>query len=324
MKAIIYTNYGSADNLQLQDVPKPIPKDNEVLIKVRASSINSWDWDMLRGKPFITRVIGGLFKPKHKILGADVAGTVAETGKHVKDFKIGDEVYGDIAGVGFGCFAEYVSAPENLLALKATEMSFEQAAALPQAGFLALQGLRFKTTLKQGDTLLINGAGGSVGTLALQYAKSLGVEVTCVDHADKLERLRSLGADYVIDFQKVDYTDTGIQYDYILDAVADRSISAYKRALKPGGTFSMIGGSTGLLLRLMLTGWLYKAVSGKTLGIMGYRPNRIDLEELNTLFDNGTVIPVIDSAYPLQNTSDAFRHFGSAKFFGKIVINDFA
>lgn len=322
MKAVVYTKYGSPAVLQLQEIEKPIPKENEVLVKVYAASVNSWDWDLLKGKPFLVRIIGGLFKPRHKILGADIAGTVEAIGNDVKDFKPDDEVFGDIAGSGFGGFAEYVAVPEKLLAKKSQVMSFEQAASLPQAGLLALQGLRYKGTIKQGDEVLINGAGGGVGTIGLQYAKLLGAVVTCVDKAEKFDMLRSLGADYLIDYTKEDYTRNGKQYDRILDVIAHRSVSDYKRALKPHGIFAMIGGSMGgLLLQLMFIWPILSRFSNKKLGIMGYRPTRKDLEYLNQLFEEGKLIPVIDRTYPLQEVPAAFQYFSEGNIKGKIIIN---
>lgn len=321
MKAIVYHSYGSPDNLRLTEEPQPVPKDNEVLVKVHAASINSWDWDLVKGEPFLVRVIGGLRHPTNKILGADIAGVVAAIGKDVKDFSIGDEVFGDIAGSGFGGFAEYVSVPAKLLAPKSPAMTFEQSAALPQAGLLALQGLRYKRPVQTGQQVLINGAGGAVGTLALQYLKSIGAEVTCVDSTDKLDMLRAMGADHVIDYTREDYTGIGKQYDYILDVIAHRTLADYKDALKPGGVFSMIGGSMkGLFLRMMFSGMKPYKPTGKNLGIMGYRVDRKGLEELNSLFEEGKMIPVIDRVYPLSEVPDAFRYFGSGRVKGKIII----
>lgn len=320
MKAIVYYRYGSPDVLQVQDVPKPVPTKDEVLVKVHAASINSWDWDLVKGNHLLLRLLGGLTKPRHKVLGADVAGRVEAAGSDVTQFKPGDEVFGDIAGSGFGGFAKYVCVPEKLLAKKSRHMSFEQAAALPQAGLLALQGLRYKGTIEAGQKVLINGAGGGVGTLALQYAKLCGAEVTCVDKEEKFEMLRSLGADHFIDYTKEDYTRNGQQYDRILDVIAHRMVADYKRALKPGGVFAMIGGSMGgLLLKLMLLGPLL-STGGKKLGIMGYRPTRKDLDELTALFESGKVIPVIDKVYPLAETAEAFRYFGTGNVKGKVVI----
>lgn len=322
MKAVVYTRYGTPDNLQISEVPKPSPKENEVLVKVYASSINSWDWDMLKGKPFLVRLIGGLFKPKNKILGADIAGVIEAVGSKVTVFKSGDEVFGDIAGAGFGGFAEYVAVPAKLLARKSPAMSFEQAAALPQAGLLALQGLRYKKPLEQGQHLLINGAGGGVGPIALQYAKSIGAQVTCVDKEEKFDMLRSFGADYLVDYRKEDYTKTGQQYDYILDVIAHKRTSDYKRALNRNGVFAMIGGSMGgLLVQMMLVQPILSKLSRKKLGIMGYRVNKPGLDELSSLFEAGKITPVIDKVFPLERTADAFRYFEEGNFKGKIVIS---
>jgi NADPH:quinone reductase-like Zn-dependent oxidoreductase len=323
MKAIVYTKYGSPDVLQLKEVEKPATKENEVLIKVVASSVNEWDNGLISGKGLLTRLLGGLFKPKNKILGADVAGVIEAVGNNIKDFKPGDEVFGDIAGAGFGAFAEYVSAPEKMLAKKSPEMSFEQAAALPQAGLLAMQGLRYKKPLLAGQHLLINGAGGGVGPIALQYAKSIGATVTCVDREEKFNMLRSLGADELIDYRKTDYTKTGIQYDYILDVTARRSVSDYKRALKPGGVFAMIGGSMGgLLFQMMVLQPFLSKYRKKKLGIMGYHVSKEGLDELSKLFDDGKISPVIDRSFPLAATADAFRYYQQGIFTGKIIISN--
>ena len=322
MKAIVYTEYGTPDNFQLKEVDKPAIKENEVLLKVYASSINSWDWDLLKGKPFLVRLIGGLFKPKNKILGADVAGVIEAVGSRVTDFKTGDEVFGDIAGRGFGGFAEYAAVPQKLLVKKPASMSFEQATALPQAGLLALQGLRYKKPLQQGQYLLINGAGGGVGPIALQYAKSIGAHITCVDKKEKFDMLRSLGADELLDYRDADYTQTGKQYDYILDVIAHNSAADYKRALKPGGVFAMIGGSMGgLLFQMMLLQPLFSAFRNKKLGIMGYRVSQEGLNELSLLFEENKITPIIDKVFPLEETADAFRYFGEGNFKGKIVIS---
>lgn len=322
MKAITYTHYGSPANLELSEVNKPVPKAGEVLVKVRAASINSWDWDLVRGKPALVRLFGGLSKPKSPILGADVAGVVEEVGLNTKDFTVGDEVFGDVAEAGFGCFAEYVSVPEKLLSKKPAPLSFEQAAALPQAGLLAMQGLRFGNGVKQGQELLINGAGGGVGTIALQLARSIGAKVTCVDLPEKFDLLHSLGAAECIDYTITDYTRTGKTYDFILDVTAHRSIYDYRRALKPGGTFSMIGGAMGggLLLSLVFFGsWIGRA-SGKKLGLMGYRPNRKDLDYLAGLCTEGRLRCVIDQTYPLERTREAFEYFATGKVRGKLVV----
>jgi NADPH:quinone reductase-like Zn-dependent oxidoreductase len=322
MKAIVYTQYGSPDVLHLKDVAKPVPKKNEVLVKVHAASINSWDWDLLLGKQTLLRIIGGISKPKHQVLGADIAGTIEAVGDEAGPFAVGDEVIGDIAGRGFGGFAEYVAVPVKLLTIKSPQMTFEEAAAIPQAGLLALQGLLYKGTIAPGQHVLINGAGGGVGTLALQYAKHMGAEVTCVDLTEKFDLLRSLGADHLVDYTQEDYTGSGILYDRVLDVIAHRKASDYRRVLKPNGVFAMIGGSMGsLLLRMMVTEPLLSKFRSKKLGIMGYRPNREDLDYLNRLFEEGKVKPVIDRCYPLSETADAFRYFGTGKVRGKIIIS---
>lgn len=321
MKAIWYSKYGTPDILQLKETDKPVPKENEVLIRVFASSINEWDCGLIGGKGFLTRLLGGLFKPQNKILGADVAGVIEAVGSNIKKFKPGDEVFGDIAGAGFGAFAEYVCAPEKLLAKKSPTMSFEQAAALPQAGLLAMQGLRYKKPLQAGQHLLINGAGGGVGPVALQYAKSIGAGVTCVDKEEKFDMLRSYGADELIDYRKTDYTKTGNRYDYILDVTARRSVRDYKRALKPGGVFAMIGGSMGwLIVQMMLIQPLLSKFRSKKLGIMGYRVSSEGIAELSRLFDEGKITPVIDRYFSLAETAGAFRYYMQGNFKGKIVI----
>lgn len=323
MKAIVYTKYGTPEVLQLKEVDKPVPKENEVLIKIVASSVNEWDNGLISGKGLLTRILGGLFKPKNKILGADIAGVVEAAGSNIKNFKPGDEVFGDIAGAGFGAFAEYVCAPEKMLAKKSPKMSFEQAASFPQAGLLAMQGLRYKKPLRAHQHLLINGAGGGVGPIALQYAKSIGAMVTCVDREEKFEILRSLGADELIDYRKTDYTKTGIQYDYILEVTARRSVRDYKRALKPGGVFAMIGGSMGwLIVQMMLIQPLLSKFSNKKLGIMGYHVNSDGLTELSRLFEEGKISPIIDKRFPLAASADAFRYYQQGTFTGKIVISN--
>ncbi|UCH88921.1 MAG: NAD(P)-dependent alcohol dehydrogenase [Thermoplasmata archaeon] len=318
MKAVVFTKYGPPDVLSYEEVEKPVPGDNDVLVKVHAACINDWDWGNLRGKPFINRMIFGLFRPKRSnILGCDMAGRVEKVGANVKKFKEGDEVFGDLSNSGFATFAEYVSAPENALVPKSPSMTFKQAAALPQAGALAVQGLRDKGQVKKGQRVLINGAGGGVGTLGVQIAKLAGAEVTCVDAKEKLDLLTSLGADHVIDYKKVDYTKTGKQYDLILDNVVTRSMFSYKRTLRPGGRLLMIGGDIPRIIRIALTAPL---ISGrKKLGILGLRPN-VGLDYLNELFEAGKLKIMIDRTYKLKEVPEAFRFFGTAKHKGKIVI----
>ncbi len=244
---------------------------------------------------------------------------VESAGNKTSKFRPGDRVFADTSPAGFGAFAEYAAVPERLLARMPEKMTFEQAAALPQAGVLALQGLRFKGEVKKGQHILINGAGGGVGTLALQMAKKMGAKVTCVDSAGKLDALKALGADHVIDHRETDYTRTGNRYDKILDMVAHRSHADYRRALKPGGVFAMIGGRPGLILQMAFLGPLFS--SGKKLGLMPHRPNSDDLDHLGQLLAQGDLTPVIDSTFPLTQTANAMDHFSKGGFIGKIVIN---
>jgi NADPH:quinone reductase-like Zn-dependent oxidoreductase len=321
MKAIVYTKYGLPDVLLLKEVEKPVPEDNEVLIKVHAASVNSWDWDLLRGKPFANRLMFGLLKPKIKILGVDVAGRVESIGGNVKQFQPGDEVFGDISGCGWGGFAQYVCARETALALKPAGMTFGQAAAVPQAAVLALQGLRYKGQIQPGQKVLINGAGGGAGTFAVQIAKFFGAEVTGVDSTRKLEMMRSIGADHVIDYTKEDFIKNGRHYDLILDVVTYRSIFDYKRALSPKGIYVMLGGgSWARVFQAMFLGPLISTAGSKKMGVLMHKPNTSDLGFMKELFEAGKVIPVIDRRYPLNEVPEALRYFGEGHAKGKVVI----
>jgi NADPH:quinone reductase-like Zn-dependent oxidoreductase len=319
MKAIVYTKYGPADVLQIKKVEKPVPGDNEVLIKVHAASVNSWDWDLLRGKPYLFRLLFGIFRPKHKILGADVAGVVEAVGKGVKKFKPGDEVFGDLCECGWGGFAEFVCAHENSLAVKPESMTFEQAAAIPQAAVMALQGIRDYGKVQPGQKVLINGAGGGVGTFAVQMAKYFGAEVTGVDSRDKLDMLRSIGADQVIDYKEQDFTKNGQHYDLVIDVVANRPIFAYLRSLNPGGIFIMVGGSVASILQAIFLGALISLVGSKKMGILVHNPNK-DLADIKKLFESSKVIPVIDRRFPLIETAQALRYLGEGHVRGKVII----
>lgn len=320
MKAIVYERYGSADVLQLTEVTKPVPKDGEVLVKVHAASVNSWDWDLLRGVPLVNRLMAGILKPKRiQILGCDIAGRVEAVGKDANKFQTGDEVFGDLSRCGWGGFAEYVSVPQKALSAKPACLTFEQAAAVPQAGLLALQGLCDKGHLRSGQNVLINGAGGGVGTFAIQIAKTSGAAVTGVDRADKLEMMRSLGADHVIDYTKEDFTRNGQQYDLILDIMGYHSIFDYRRALAPGGTYVMVGGSSALANRVIFPGLLLSLTGDKKLGLLLHKPNR-DLDLLTKLLEAGQVVPVIDRCYPLEEAAEALRYLGEGHAKGKVVI----
>jgi NADPH:quinone reductase-like Zn-dependent oxidoreductase len=319
MKAIVYEQYGPPDVLELKEVEKPIPKDNEVLVKVHAASVNDWDWGLLRGTPFMNRLFFGLLRPKIKILGSDIAGRVEAVGMNVKRFQSGDEVFGDLSACGFGGFAEYVCASENALVLKQTSMTFEEAAAEPQAAVLALQGLRGKGQIQPGQRVLINGAGGGAGTFAVQIAKSFGAEVTGVDSTRKLDIMRSIGADHVIDYIQEDFTKSGQRYDWILDFAAHHSIFDYYRALSPGGIYVMVGGSTARLFQALFLAPLISMTTSKKMRILMHKANK-DLDFMKELFKAGKVKPVIDKCYTLSEVAEALRYFGKGHARGKVVI----
>ena len=321
MKAIVYRKFGSTDELKLEEVPKPVPKENEVLIKVKTASVNSWDYDLVIGRPYVYRLLFGFFRPRYNIIGIDVAGTVEAVGKNIKRFEVGDEVFGDISASGFGAFAEYACAPEHLIAHKLKEMSFEEAAAIPHAGVLALQGLRMNGKVTPGQKVLINGAGGGVGTIGLQLAKKWGAEVTCVDKGNKLEMLRTLGADYVIDYTKEDFTDSGKLYDLIIDPVAKRPIKHYARALRRNGSFVLIGGSISTIFQVFTMGRMMGKRTGKKIGFLPHQPNAEDLKYFNDFYQSGIVKPVIDRSFELYETARAVQYLGDGKSMGKLVIN---
>ena len=317
MKAIVYTKYGGPGVLQIKDVEKPFPMDDEVLIKVHAVSINDWDMGLLYGD-FINRMLNGLRKPKRTILGSDIAGRIEAVGKNTSKFKIGDEVYGDLSG-RWGGFAEYVCAPEKALALKPAAMSFEEAASIPQAAMLAVQGLIDKGKIHAGQKLLINGAGGGVGTFGVQIAKLYDIEITGVDSTVKLDMLRSMGFDHVIDYTKEDFTKNGQRYDLILDAKTNRSMFDYTRALAPNGVYVTVGGSISRLLQALLLGPLISLINKKHIRIVSLKTNK-DLIFMNELFEAGKIKPVIEGPYNLGEFREAFRIFDNAEHKGKIVI----
>jgi NADPH:quinone reductase-like Zn-dependent oxidoreductase len=319
LKAIVYHKYGSPDVLELREAQEPTPDDDEVLVKVHAASVNDWDWGLLRGKPFSNRLLFGLLKPKNQILGSDIAGRVEAVGKNVNQFQPGDEVFGDLSGCGWGGFAEYVCARDTALVLKPPSLTFDEAAAVPQAALLALQGLRKKGQIQPGQNVLINGAGGGAGTFAVQIAKSLGAEVTGVDSTSKLDMMRSIGADHVIDYTQEDFTRNGQRYDLILDAAAYHSFFDYKRALSPKGTYVVVGGSTARILQVVILGSLMSIIGNKALGMLAHKPNK-GLALMKELLEAGTVVPVIDRRYPLSEVAEALRYFGKGQAQGKLVI----
>jgi NADPH:quinone reductase-like Zn-dependent oxidoreductase len=295
-----------------------IPTDDEVLIKIHAVSINGSDREGLIGKPLYAR-IGGLRRPGYPILGSDIAGRVEQAGKNITQFKLGDEVFGEIPGY-HGGFAEYACAPEHTLARKPAGLTFEQAAAIPQGGVIALQGIREKGQVQPGQQVLINGAGGSAGSFAIQLAKLYGAEVTGVDNTGKLDFLRSLGADHVIDYTRQDFTKTGKQYDLILDLIAHRSVFAYKRALKPNGTYFFVGGSVGTLFQILFLGPWIKRTTGRNVRILMVPQNNKDLIAITQLCEAGQVVPVIDRQYPFSQVPEALRYVTEGRAKGKVVI----
>jgi NADPH:quinone reductase-like Zn-dependent oxidoreductase len=319
LKAIVYYKYGPPNVLKLEEVAMPTPTDDEVLIRIDAVSVNRSDWEGLTGRPLYAR-IGGLFRPAHHILGSDIAGRVEVVGKNISDFQPGDEVFGETMRYCDG-FAEYVSAPVKALARKPASMSFEEASAIPQAGVIALLGIREKGQVQAGQKVLINGAGGGSGSFAVQLAKLHGAEVTGVDSAGKLDFIRSLGADYVIDYKREDFTKNGKQYDLILDMVAQRSAYTYARALRPNGTYYCVGGSVATLLQVFLLGTRINRTTGKNVRVLVVQPNRKDLLSITELCESGQVNPVIDRIYPLSGVPEALQHLGEGRVLGKLVIS---
>lgn len=318
MKAVTHDRYGSPDILRLEDLPTPVPAPNEVLVRVAAASVNSWDWDLLTGTPYAFRLAHGLLRPRHRVLGADVAGRVEAVGERVTRFAPGDEVFGDLSAHRWGGFAEFACAPETAWARRPASMRVEQAAALPQAGCMALQGLCEDGGLQPGHAVMINGGGGGVGTFAIQIARAVGAEVTGVDRTDKLETMRALGADRVLDYTREDFAREASRYDLILDVTAHRSMFAYARALRRGGTYVMLGGAPGRILQLVAVGpWIsWRQRKRMRLSIM--KPNH-GLDALVERFAAGTLTPSIDRVYALEEVPEAFRHFHRGVH-GKLVV----
>jgi len=322
MKAIICTKYGSPDVLQLQEVERPTPKDDEVLIRVQAASINSRDLRMLRAKPFLIRLMpGGFLRPKNKILGADVAGRVETIGNNVKRFKPGDEVFGYLpSATGRGTFAEYVCANENAIALKPSNLTFEQAAAVPLAALTALQGLRDNGNIQSGQKVLINGSSGGVGTFAVQIAKAFGAEVTAVCSTKNLEMGRSIGADHVIDYTREDFTRNGQRYNLILAANGYHPISDYLRVLSPEGTYVVAGGSMLQLFQAARQGQRTSKTGSQKIYVVSLEQNQKNLIFMKELLESGKVVPVIDGCYPLSKTAEAFQYYEKVHPRGKVAI----
>jgi NADPH:quinone reductase-like Zn-dependent oxidoreductase len=321
MKAIVNTKYGSPDVLALKEVQKPTPKDDEVLVKVHAASVNASDWRMLSAKPFLVRLMaGGLLKPKYTILGSDIAGRVEAVGSNVTQFQPGDEVFGDVFACGLGGFAEYVCAREDALVMKPAAMTFEEAAAVPMAALTALHGLRDEGHIHLGQKVLIYGASGGVGMFAVQIAKAFGAEVTAVCSTRNVDMVRSMGADHVIDYMKEDFTKKEQRYDLILAVNGYHPILAYKRALRPKGVYVMSGGSTAQLFQALLLGPLISMIGTRKMATLSSKPNQKDLAYMKELLEEGKVKPVIERHYPLSDVPEAIRYVEEGHAKGKIVI----
>jgi NADPH:quinone reductase-like Zn-dependent oxidoreductase len=320
MKAIIYTRYGSPDVLRLAEVAKPVTGANEVLVQIRAASVNAYDWRYVRADPFLVRLAGGLLRPRNPRLGADFAGQVEAVGGAVTQFQPGDEVYGDLAATGNGAFAEYIAVPEHTLALRPANLTCEQAAAVPMAAVTALQALRDGGKLQAGHRVLINGASGGVGTFAVQIAKSFGAEVTAVCSTRNIDMVRSLGADHIVDYTREDISKSAQRYDIILAVNGYHPLSAYKRLLRPEGRYVMAGGSSAQLFEALLFGPLLSITGRKKLAAFSAKPSSKDLLVMKELLEAGKVVPVIDRCYPLSETADAIRYLEEAHARGKVVI----
>ena len=321
MKAVVYTEYGPPEVLLLKEVDKPVPKDDEVLVQVHAASVNAADWRLMRADPFLARLYAGLLKPtRFQILGTDIAGRVEAVGRNVRQFQPGDEVFGNTFASDFGGFAEYKCARESELALKPSNLSFEEAAAVPLAAMTALHGLRDTGQIRPGQKVLVNGASGGVGTFAVQIAKYFGAEVTAVCSTGKVDMARSLGADHVIDYTQEDFTRSGRQYDLILAVNGFHSIFDYRRALSPHGIYVMAGGNTAQLFQAPLLGPLISMAGSKKMGDLTWTPNQKDLLFLKELLESGKIKPVIDRRYPLSEVPEAIRYVETGHAKGKVVI----
>ena len=323
MRAIVRDSYGPPDVLRLEEIPLPTPGDNEVLVRVRAAAVNKGDWEILRGSPIWVRLVGfGLIKPKTQVLGSNFSGQIETVGRNVSQFAAGDEICGDLLSHGLGAFSEYVCVPEDAaIVRKPANVTFEEAASVPEAGLIALQGIRDKGRLKSGQKILINGAGGGAGSFAIQLAKSVGAEVTAIDSQQKLEFMRSLGADHVVDYAQKDYNPRGENYDLILDVVGIRSIAFWKHALAPNGVYVSAGGTVTQIARTLAAGaWVSRTTEMK-IGVLGVSFNKEDLSTVMDLLASGKIAATIERCYPLENVPDALRHLGAGHSKGKLVIS---
>ena len=333
MKAIVFERYGSPDYLKLEDAPKPVPGTDDVLIRVHAASINEWDWGILKRSPFASRITAGLIRPGKRMLGADLCGRIEAVGENVSRFAPDADVMVDLCRRGSGrvpeyvggAFAEYVCVNQSAVTAKPVMLNFEQAASLPQSGALAVQGFSYlsklrKQELHSGLSILINGASGGTGTLAVQIAKSMGMEVAGVCRTEKMDAVHSLGADHVIDYTQEDFTKSEKRYDLILDIMGFHSLRDCRRVLKPDGSYVILGGSDSAAMEAMICGRLFAAIgSKKKTGLLIYQPNE-DLDHMAQLVDSGKVSPVIDKTYSLEQTTEAFRYYTAGHAIGKVII----
>jgi NADPH:quinone reductase-like Zn-dependent oxidoreductase len=321
MRAIGRSRYGGPEVLELATVERPTPAADEVLIAVRAASVNAGDRHLMRGSPFLVRLIyGGIMRPKSGPLGVDVAGRVEAVGEDVTRFEPGDEVFGDLSTSGFGAFAEYVCAPEDVLASKPAGVPFADAAAVPTAAVAALQALRDEGGIRAGERVLVNGASGGVGTFTVQLAKWFGAEVTGVCSTAKVDLVRSLGADHVVDYTREDFTESGRRYDLIVDAAASHSLSAYRRTLRPAGRYVMVGGPTSRFVRTVVFGPLLSMTGTKRLTNLMLRTNPADLAFVGERLAAGNIAPLIDREYGLADVPEAIRYLEAGRATGKVVI----
>ncbi len=318
MRAVIYHKYGTTEQLRIEDIDIPIPKDHEIRIKIYAVSINDWDLGLLKGRPIVNR-LSGIFKPSKRILGSDIAGVVDFVGGKVTRYKVGDKVYGDLSGQ-WGGFAEYVCTTADKVHIMPKGMGFEEAAAIPQAAMLAFQGLIDEGMIQKGQSLLINGAGGGVGTYGIQFAKQYDMETTGIDTASKAQMLKNIGYDHILDYKKVDFTQTGNFYDIILDTKTNKPVSKYLKCLKPGGSYVIIGGDFGKILKPMVfSKWISKR-SGRRIRVVILKANK-DLAYINKLYETGKFQSTIDEhRFTLDETKEAMKFYESGSFLGKIVI----
>ncbi|MEQ8629444.1 NAD(P)-dependent alcohol dehydrogenase [Ekhidna sp.] len=316
MKAIICDSYGPTSQLKIKEVEKPIPKEHEVLVKIHCSAVNDYDWSLVRGKPNLHRLLFGVFKPKHPIPGMELSGVVEACGVGVTHFTGGDTVYGDISYYGFGSFAEYICINEKALAKKPKNMSFEDAAALSHAANLAWQGLVDLGKIQKGMNVLINGAGGGVGMVGLQIAKSYDCKVTGVDTGDKLKTMKERGFDQVIDYKEEDFTALDEKYDLILDAKTTRAPKKYTKVLNPNGRYVTVGGVLRRLLQVVFA----QKVLKKPVYVLPLDANK-DLDKIQQLYESGEIKPVIDGPYPLEKTPWAIQYFGEGKHHGKVIVS---